>query len=684
MSITIFRKSIAIVLSAALVFSGFSSYALTSSLPLPGTPLFTSPEFNPLALKGLILDPNDPLRFHFIVNEGNNTFSDSELKGQSQVLLNYFLAALALPEKDIWVNLSPYEQNRIIPDKLGATEMGKELLGQDYILKQLAASLTHPDTELGKKYWDSIRGGDAIHRVREESFNKVWIIPDHAVVYQDKDRVYIGEAHLKVMMEEDYLAMQKNNVGANNYSPVVNAFKTQILPVIEKEVNTGRNFAMLRQVYHSLILAIWFKKALKETIFYKAYANKQNTKGINTIQLADKNKIYAQYLEAFQKGAYNLVKKDYNPVRHAVSKRAYFSGGIAVPKAFGESGIEGRPVTAMTSAPGRVVTAQVQPMFEVQPATVTGLGPEQSRSRLDELSSQVLNNPALDNIEARKLLMAYIDAKLLYSGDDTTLINNGVADNLRNIIYMREQYLSAAKEKRRSAKRFALGDLTLSATTIGALVGAAQQQTAYHAFTSVESGQQFNLGHGLLLLAAVSAIIARALVSASENKKEDTRLFNDVADFVPILDLLELVKNGQLHPLAADTYVVRDLYRFSPIEVHRYFEYAKDNLPASLTAKEAAARIGAYMQSWQRMKNKWDDNSMQGLQARAELLAVAPPRRGGIEIDTAKMDLQFKGENVRLNPQQLSSIPDFANGAVLHIVKVGKVSDVKALMCAAR
>jgi len=58
----------------------------------------------------------------------------------SQTLLNYFLAALALPESEVWVNLSPYEQNRIIPDKLGRTQMGKELLGQDYILKQLAAS----------------------------------------------------------------------------------------------------------------------------------------------------------------------------------------------------------------------------------------------------------------------------------------------------------------------------------------------------------------------------------------------------------------------------------------------------------------------------------------------------------------------------------------------------------------
>ena len=420
MNCTIFRKSVAVLLSVAMLCSSLSGYPLssdatpqagqvnrvsTSNLPMPGTPLSTSPAFNPLVLKGLILDQNNPLRFHFIVDEGNNKLSDLELKEQTQLLLNYFLAALALPESEIWVNLSPYEQDRIIPDKLGRTEMGKELLGQDYILKQLAASLTHPDTELGKRYWDTLnnyksqitdyklpngRVGANDHSPATQSFNKVWIIPDKAVVYQDKDRVYIGEAHLKVMMEEDYLAMQNNlksqisncklpNGNDNLKSEIcnlqsnTNAFKTQILPTIEKEVNTGKNFATLRQIYHSLILAIWFKKALKETILYKGYADKQNTKGIDTIPLAEKNKIYARYLEAFQKGAYNLVKREqinyksqitnyklgYAGTRK-ITKRAYFSGGFLAEG--GENSLQGEPLVEMPTQPGtqREVVAVIE------------------------------------------------------------------------------------------------------------------------------------------------------------------------------------------------------------------------------------------------------------------------------------------------------------------------------------
>ncbi len=52
-------------------------------------------------------------------------------------LIKYFMAALTIPEEDLWVNLSPYEAHRITPQKLGETELGKSLLSQDYILKQL-------------------------------------------------------------------------------------------------------------------------------------------------------------------------------------------------------------------------------------------------------------------------------------------------------------------------------------------------------------------------------------------------------------------------------------------------------------------------------------------------------------------------------------------------------------------
>jgi ABC-type sulfate/molybdate transport systems ATPase subunit len=67
---------------------------------------------------------------------------------ESSKLIKYFLASLTIPEKDLWVNLShPYEKDRMIARKnLGQTEMGRDMLAQDYILKQLTASLIYPES----------------------------------------------------------------------------------------------------------------------------------------------------------------------------------------------------------------------------------------------------------------------------------------------------------------------------------------------------------------------------------------------------------------------------------------------------------------------------------------------------------------------------------------------------------
>ena len=74
------------------------------------------------------------------------------MKKEGERLIKYFLASLAIPEKDLWVNLSPYEKDRTIPRALGQTEMGRDLLAQDYMLKQITASLIYPENGLGKTF----------------------------------------------------------------------------------------------------------------------------------------------------------------------------------------------------------------------------------------------------------------------------------------------------------------------------------------------------------------------------------------------------------------------------------------------------------------------------------------------------------------------------------------------------
>jgi len=321
------------------------------NLPIPGTMVRPTDGFIPPTLKGLKIHPEDPLRFDFIVDTGNSRMDGEELKAEGQKLIKYFLASLTVPNDEIWVNLSPYEKDRIIPEKFGTTEMGRDLLAQDYVLKQLTASLIFPEEDLGKSFWDKVykKAYDlyGTTNIPINTFNKVWIVPDHAVVYETVEGAFVGENHLKVMLEGDYLALSNNlnkeDIGTDKLkdddvkqlSDVSSQIVREvILPAIEKEVNEGRNFAQLRQIYQSLILATWYKQNLKKTFLGQVYVDKNKIVGVDVEDKMAKQKIYEQYVEAFKKGVYDYIKDDNDAYLNKTIKRRYVSGGfIHNPKA---------------------------------------------------------------------------------------------------------------------------------------------------------------------------------------------------------------------------------------------------------------------------------------------------------------------------------------------------------------
>jgi len=201
------------------------------------------------------------------------------------------------------------------------------MLAQDYILKQVASSITYPESEMGKKYWQEINSSNT------QSFTKIWITAKKAKVYEGNNTVVIIDSKLEALMDSDYLAAQnshlKSQISNLKSAQNVETFKRLILPQIENDVNNGKNFANLRQIYNAVILGKWFKEKFKES-FYRAYLNKDNVNGIDTADKQIKEQIYNMYVEAFTKGVYNYVKKDYNPAARKVTKRQYFSGGVVI------------------------------------------------------------------------------------------------------------------------------------------------------------------------------------------------------------------------------------------------------------------------------------------------------------------------------------------------------------------
>lgn len=320
----------------------------------PGVMMTLSNVYQPVMLSGLVIDPQHPFDLDFIVDPGDTQLENDAFSQEAQRLIRFFLTALTVPEKEQWVNLSPYESDRIIPQQLGFTEFGRQMLAQDYLLKQLTASLMNPDEKSGQVFWDQVRKqiqeryGET--DIPADTFNKVWIVPDSARIVEQGQKVFIVDNHLRVMLEEDYQALrqagQAHKVNGlpmesripgsfENMAPVYGRaevvseiVREVIIPELEREVNQGAHFAPLRQLFNSMLLATWFKVTLRESILGQGYANQNKISGTGEQDPSYPQRIYEQYLNAYTDGVVDMIREEYDPVRQQIIPRKYFSGGV--------------------------------------------------------------------------------------------------------------------------------------------------------------------------------------------------------------------------------------------------------------------------------------------------------------------------------------------------------------------
>ena len=352
-------KMINLFIALAFIFNVIFSPSIVSAqatvlnLPILGEMVQMTSGFAPAIIKGINIYPEDALKFDFIIDKGDTDFDNEQFKAESLKLIKYFMASLTIPEDEMWVNLSPYEGNRVISDNFGKTEMGRDLLAQDYMLKQVMSSIMYPENEFGQKFWDRVYA-----RIQEEfgtteiplnTFNKVWIIASDAKIYEHKKGAFVVDSHIKVILEADYLALEKSKEreelqtrpfakgqpeskdNAKAISEVLSEVVREILiPEIEREVNEGEIFANLRQIYSSMLLASWYKKTLKESLLGEVYVNQVKTAGVEIKDKEINKKIYNQYVESFKKGVCDFIKEEYDSRTQQIIPRKYFLGGTVL------------------------------------------------------------------------------------------------------------------------------------------------------------------------------------------------------------------------------------------------------------------------------------------------------------------------------------------------------------------
>ena len=342
-------KYINIMMALALSFQGFlPSISLAQglsllNLPSVGTMVTSSPVFTPSLIKGIVLNADNPLAFDFVIHYGDESLTEPEHLAESTKMIKYFLTALTVPEDELWVNLSPIEKERMIPEGLSKTKMGRDLLAQDYLLKQLTASMINPEEKLGQTFWEGLYKKISQkygHRnIPVDTFHKIWIVPQEAVVMEEGRGAFVMKSRLGVKLEEDYkaqddsqLSVERKSASKDTVNLSTDLMRSVILPEIEREVNEGEHFAKLRQIYNALILAAWYKQKLKtvaedQSYLAKVYVDQNKIKGDEVEDQDITNKIYQRYLKALNVGVYDYIKEDLDPLTAEMIPRKYFSGG---------------------------------------------------------------------------------------------------------------------------------------------------------------------------------------------------------------------------------------------------------------------------------------------------------------------------------------------------------------------
>lgn len=328
-------KSIHLALIFALLGpTAGRSQSLPIGLPAPGTPVSLTSAYRPLMLQGVKVNPNDPFQFEFIVSDGEDDLRGDALKEAAQPLIEYFFASLTVPVKDLWVNLSPYEHNRVIMPGLSKTAMGHGLLAQDYLLKQISATLLDPQGDVGKRFWAAVdkkaQSAGVKGIVPAGLLHKVWIVADRAEIFVQNHTAVVTDVHWSVLLEKDLNAPQHTSSRAISAlarnDGEEDAMRRIVLPELEKEVNYGRHFAPLRQITQALMLAAWYKNRFKSSILAKQYADKNEVRGIALDQGAFAGEVFRAYQKAYKKGVVNRVEELRSPDGKPIARR-YFAGG---------------------------------------------------------------------------------------------------------------------------------------------------------------------------------------------------------------------------------------------------------------------------------------------------------------------------------------------------------------------
>ncbi|WP_328838526.1 hypothetical protein [Streptomyces europaeiscabiei] len=274
----------------------------------PGGIDFSSLEMNYVGepVKGKGLDYS--MKAEYVADPETNPGwgGDAKLTMASDSLFTW----LALTPDKFWVNLNPDQPSTIMDSTFASTDAGRVLLEADLQLKHDFFKALDPKTDLGKRAWDGMAkrdGWPCLHSLRN------WIEPGTAKVREQDGGIYILDAPLKLQTEPmDISTPGPGGAGCDLTKAETEqndrVLKNTIVPLVEKWINTGPDYADLRRVYTSRVAAEWIRqKDQQEPTDYRKIINSNDVsrwplRAPN--QNWKKTDVYDRYVKIFKEGEF--------------------------------------------------------------------------------------------------------------------------------------------------------------------------------------------------------------------------------------------------------------------------------------------------------------------------------------------------------------------------------------------
>jgi hypothetical protein len=199
-------------------------------------------------------------------------------------------------------------------------------------MKKTDAQLTHPDTALGERYWNSLRTGPTGQLCVS---NRTWVVPGAVTVHESGDELHIVEAKLKLLTEATHLKAEPDS-GIRTCpagDPAIEAhnqktYETLVLPRLEQAVNTAPEYAPLRRAYLGRVAAEWIRQRHAKGI-PTSYDAVIDSDDVSRWQLTDgwtPKQTFDAFLTSHQKGDYTVTRRERQG--NTIIERTFVTGGV--------------------------------------------------------------------------------------------------------------------------------------------------------------------------------------------------------------------------------------------------------------------------------------------------------------------------------------------------------------------